>query len=61
MQNQDLNPTQEIMAFAVKELTKDFTPEQQQEFSKRCFDTVVVERYHKLAEYPKMNIQVSIQ
>ena len=53
------SPTQEIMAYALKDLTKDWSEEEQISFSKKCFDHVVQERFHKLGKYPELNIQVN--
>ena len=53
-QQQDLSPTKEILAFALKELTKDWTEEQQAEFSKACFNKVCTERYMRMKKAPMM-------
>ena len=57
MQSQEA-PEREIMAYALKELTKDWTQEEQINFSKRCFDHVVQTKYLKLGKYPTFSIQV---
>ena len=55
---QDMSPNREIMAFAIKELTKEWTTEKQQEFSKYCFDTVCKDRYIRLKKVPTMNMNI---
>lgn len=56
-QNIDNSPTVEILAFAVKELTKDWNETEQEEFSKYCFDTVCKDRFIKRKKFPQMTLQ----
>lgn len=60
-QQQDMSPQREILAYAVRELTKEWSQEEQSAFSKHCFDVVCTERYVRLKEAPKMNLTVTRQ
>ena len=57
MQAQE-SPNNEIMAYALRELTKDWSEDKQISFSKKCFEYVVQTKFFKLGKYPEMNIQV---
>jgi len=53
--NPNSDPTMDVMGFALKELTKDWTIEEQDNFSKQCFDVVVQKKYDSFRRYPTMN------
>ncbi len=55
------NPQLEILQHSVKVLTKDWPEEQKEEFSKKCFDEVCIERYNTRRRVPQMNIAIQKQ
>lgn len=56
--NPNSDPTIDVMGYALKELTKDWTKEQQDLFSKQCFDIVVDKKYNSFRRYPTMNPKI---
>lgn len=54
-------PTQDILAYALKELTKDWSQEKQIEFSKECFNMVVQNKYNSIGKIPVLNITITRQ
>ena len=55
------SPTQDILAYALKELTKDWSQEKQIEFSKNCFNAVVENKYNSIGNVPVLNITITNQ
>ncbi len=52
------NPQLDILKHSVKTLTKDWSKEEQESFSKQCFDEVCTDRYIKRRQIPTMNITI---
>ncbi len=56
--NPNIPPNFEILSYAVKSLTKSWSDEEQEKFSKKCFDTVCTEKYIKYAECVRLDIKI---
>lgn len=51
----------ELLSYAVKQLTKDWTEEEKTEFSKQCFNDVAVDRFTRKGKFPVMDITIRRQ
>lgn len=51
----------ELLSFAVKHLTQDWTEEERSHFSKFCFNEVANNRYERIGRFPVMNISIRRQ
>lgn len=54
----ELNPQKDILAFAIKQLTANWSEEEIISFSKSCFNQVCQSRYNQFKKPPINNILV---